>query len=275
MILVLLNKFCESQDSILGLTICKTLAKEGHKMYVTTTSTGEELENERSKANAISNESGSILLFEPERENEEEPNKEWITTIQHKKHFSYLQLYDDVRIIIGTWPETAQTAVELKEELKNSRLILASSRIMDSAESLKQLICKADEFWSVGPDVYNHYKNVFENINPGLCDKHKEITLELYAPEEEKSSTCQNNNLPQQRLLVVPVLDESIECGSANEEEEEDKGNEKIMAEVADKVRRLQNSSNAIEDGFSPVLGLSVNQFQCYAGYDVISNFVL
>ena len=42
MTLVLSHRFDESQDSILGLTLCKKLAEQGGIVYVTTTSSGKE-----------------------------------------------------------------------------------------------------------------------------------------------------------------------------------------------------------------------------------------
>ena len=210
MTLLLSSKFCESQDSILGLTICKTLARQGHIMYVTTTSTGAELQNEFGNADKISceTERGSILLFQPEHEKKEEPNPEWITTSLHRKYFNYLRDLDDIRLIVGIIPETAQTAAELKEELKKPKLVLVSSRIMESAEmeTLSQFIRKVDEFWSIGPNVHSYFKIILENFNPALGNKHKEILLEpckRNTPGEDKPSDLQNNNLTQKNFLVV------------------------------------------------------------------------
>ena len=197
MILVLSTKFCESQGSFLTLTICKTLAQQGHSMYVTTISTGEELENDFRNAHNIYSKTkrGSVLLLKPEIDKAEDPNPEWITTIQHKKYFAYLQELDDVYLIVGLLPETAQTAVELQKTL-SCRLILVSSRKGDIDSERMQLMEKADEFWCVGPDVYSHYKQIFENGCPSLCDKQNEILLEPYTKliaGKEKMSSIQNN----------------------------------------------------------------------------------
>ena len=44
MILVLLTRFSESEDSIFGYKLCQVLAEQGHELYVTSVSTGKALE---------------------------------------------------------------------------------------------------------------------------------------------------------------------------------------------------------------------------------------
>ena len=51
--LVLLTRFDESPESILGFRMCLKLAKEGHHVYVTTTSAGPQLDVETQKAKQL------------------------------------------------------------------------------------------------------------------------------------------------------------------------------------------------------------------------------
>ena len=86
MILVLLSHFSESS---LGYTICKALTEQGHHLYATTTSTGDELLSELGNVEKLTHDSeGSVTLFQPEH-NSGEPNVHWIST-SPKKYFSYL-----------------------------------------------------------------------------------------------------------------------------------------------------------------------------------------
>ena len=91
MILVLLYKFSESGESLLGYQLCLKLVKEGHHLYVTTTSTkGGWLKKEIEDAKRITETSkGSITLLEPKCRESEESSPEWITNM-HKHYFGYL-----------------------------------------------------------------------------------------------------------------------------------------------------------------------------------------
>ena len=53
MILVLLYKFDESQESLLGFQLCRRLVQDGHDLLVTTTSTANWLEEEKQRAKQL------------------------------------------------------------------------------------------------------------------------------------------------------------------------------------------------------------------------------
>ena len=60
MILVLLYRFCESQNS-------QTLLEKGYDLYATTTAQGEQLKNERKTAEQLNTKGkGRLTLVEPE-----------------------------------------------------------------------------------------------------------------------------------------------------------------------------------------------------------------
>ena len=87
MILVLLYRFNESEDSILGYRLCKKLVQEGHKLLVTTTANKEEVKLEEETARELSEKyKGSITLLEPNYEEMEEPSPKWIAQL-HKNIF--------------------------------------------------------------------------------------------------------------------------------------------------------------------------------------------
>ena len=54
MILVLLYRFSESLDSIIGYNFCKFLVQKGYDLLVTSTATGTDLENEKKVAKRLS-----------------------------------------------------------------------------------------------------------------------------------------------------------------------------------------------------------------------------
>ena len=69
MILVLLYRFNESEDSILGYRLCNKLVREGHDLLVTTTSKKEEIKREEESARDLSEKyKGSITLLKPKCE---------------------------------------------------------------------------------------------------------------------------------------------------------------------------------------------------------------
>ena len=116
-VLVLLYNFSESPDSLLGYQLCCRLVKEGHRLYVTTTSVSEWLKSEIQRAEQLTMDSdGSITLLTPQCRDDEEPSPEWIAN-SPKQYFGYLSEYKEIDLIIGTLPGTTQTAIELKETL--------------------------------------------------------------------------------------------------------------------------------------------------------------
>ena len=164
MILVLLYRFSESQDSIIGYRLCEILAQEGHHLLVTSTSNVEERDAERKAAHRMTQSyKGSVELIEPESEELEKPSPEWIAKL-HKTYFGQMAELQNVQMIIGTLPGTSKTAVELKKIL-NCRLILLATTKVPADEKLKKEVRKftsyADEVWSMGSDIYSHYDEIF------------------------------------------------------------------------------------------------------------------
>ena len=181
MILVLLYKFEESQESLLGFQLCRRLVQEGHDLLVTTTSTEECLKNEVQRAKELSESTpGSITLVPPEYLELEEPSIDWIANTS--RHY-FGQLYDnsDVDTIIGMLPGTTQTAVYLKEELKCKLVLLGITKIQSEDQSMENEFIlaanRADEIWSVGPDTYHHYQAILDEKGVQSCVSHKEILL--------------------------------------------------------------------------------------------------
>ena len=202
MILVLLYRFIESQESLLGYQLCKKLVKEGHHLYVTTTSRkGGWLTKEIQNAKRITEKSeGSITLLEPKYDEGQNPSKEWIETL-HKDYFGSLSELQYIDFIIGTLPGTFKTSAYLKEVLKCKLIYLTTMKTADGQEELeKEIVCftkEADEIWSVGSDMYNHYQNVFQDTDTTVTVKHKKLLLKpstksthywKHKTEREKSS---------------------------------------------------------------------------------------
>ena len=140
--------------------------KGGHHIYVTTTSTGDWLKAEIQKAEQLSEDSeGSMTLLTPKCTDYEQPSPEWIVNF-YKQYFGFLSEHREIKVIIGTLPGTAQTGIELKENL-NCRLILLPTikiggGIGEITQEVTSLAQRADEVWSVGPDIYTHYRNMFQ-----------------------------------------------------------------------------------------------------------------
>ena len=202
MILVLLYRFCESQNSIVGFRLCEKLAQNGHEVLVTSTSNREERLNEVQVAKQLTEKyTGSIKVIEPESEELEEPSPEWIAKL-HRTYFPQLQDRKDVRTVIGTLPGTSQTALALQEKLKCCLVLLATTKMTRNEESLKKEICRvashADEVWSVGNDIFCHYDEIFRENDDDVGDKilHQEISLRPEVIEEwSRGTTVESNNL--------------------------------------------------------------------------------
>ena len=166
MTLVLLSRFDDSDESIVGYTLCRTLAEEGFQLYVTTTATGEDLGRELNKAEKISTESnGSITLLQPQCT--ESSDATWIVK-QHTQCFPYLQKLRDVQTVIGLIPGTEQTALELKEALTYSLKLLAFTEIEERGkeqEILRILLEEADEIWTLGSHIHSYYQHLLQRFN--------------------------------------------------------------------------------------------------------------
>ena len=169
MILVLLYRFCESQDSLIGYRLCQQLGEDGYDLLVTTTAKGENLENEQKAAKQMSEKwKGKVTLAEPQHEEFDQPSPEWIAKL-HKAYFSYLSRLKDTDTIIGTLPGTTTTGVDLKRALGCKLVLLAATKIGGTQEDIKAeintLVPEADEIWSVGSDICDHYHNIFHEAS--------------------------------------------------------------------------------------------------------------
>ena len=176
MILVLLYRFSESPDSLVGYKLCQVLAKQGEKLLVTTTTPrGPLLECEVQKAQELTKElRGSIGILLPQYSHEQ-PSLEWIAT-DYKKYFWYLSTLPNIDMIIGTLPGTTQTAVELKLALGCRLVLLTTVKIhVDKKDRLKQLVREAEEIWSFGIDTVEHYKATLPENEGFPLTKHREI----------------------------------------------------------------------------------------------------
>ena len=100
----------------------------------------------------------------------------------HKHYFGYLSELQNIDTIVGTLPGTMQTAVELKAMLNCRLVLLATTKIAEDQEEMKEeikvLAKAADEIWSVGSDMFSHYQDIFQEVDTTSNDKHKEILLQ-------------------------------------------------------------------------------------------------
>ena len=195
MILVLLNKFSESPDSLLGYQLCLQLVKQGHRLYVTTTSTAKWLKSEIAKAEELTdNNRGSITVLAAQCNDSDQSSPEWITNL-HRHYFPDLSKLKDVESIVGLLPGTTQAALELRKDLNCKLVLLATTKVRDHEEDLKEQLSQAmrdaDEIWSVGPDLHSHYEKIRKTLNI----KHRNVL-----PMPFTSSKCywqQSDSKPQ------------------------------------------------------------------------------
>ena len=181
MILLLLSRFRECKDSLTGYQVCQKLAQDGHDLCVTSTSAkGGDLESEiKDAARMRSKYPGSVRILQPECEEYDEPNPEWIEK-HYRTYFRYLEELENVEVIISTLPGTTRTAVELKTVLKCNLILLATTKIgTDQGEfkvELNGMAKHANVIWSVGPDLFAHFQDIFkESGDLELISKHKQI----------------------------------------------------------------------------------------------------
>ena len=165
MILVLLYKFSESQDSIIGYKLCEKLVEEGFDLLVTSTSRNEERQAETVAARRMTEKlAGSVRIIEVEPDILDAPTPEGIFNL-HRTHFSRPAIPEAIEAVIGTLPGTAQTAVEVKKMYNFLLVLVAVTKVSTTKESLKaeviKLVSFADEVWSVGSDIYSHYEGMF------------------------------------------------------------------------------------------------------------------
>ena len=200
MILVLLTRFCDSEESIAGYKLCQVLVKQGHELYVTTISTGEAIEAEIRNAEEISMKGkGNVTLLHPNYAKHELPNPEWIV-MHYQKYFSYLSKMNDVEVIIGLLPGTEETATELKALLECRLILLSCTKMEISVDDLNathKLTEFVDEIWSIGSDIQSHNETIFQNV------KHKEIML-------QPTTSSLNDSVETNDLNFVSVWKSSL-----------------------------------------------------------------
>ena len=148
--LVLLSSFNNSEESLVGFTLCRKLAEEGSQLYVTTTSTGDILQREIEKIDENNSKSkGDITLLQPECEENEIPDAEWIIKY-HRKYFPFLQELTDIQTVIGLISKTEEAAIELKGILKCKLSLLAFTKIQANEKYFHRLFDQADQTWALG-----------------------------------------------------------------------------------------------------------------------------
>ena len=185
MILVLLTRFSDSRESIVGFSLCQKLAEQGYNLYVTTTSTGEVLQREIQKAADISTRAkGSVTLVQPQSNENKEPKAEWIVT-HHEKYFGFLSEPNDIQAVIGLLPGTEEAAVELKEALDCKLVLLACTEISQEVykskyNDLDRVAQIADEIWIFGSDIFRVYNSFFKKSDKSLCEKLKQLSLQPF-----------------------------------------------------------------------------------------------
>ena len=186
MILVLLSRFSEFGQFNFGYTLCKTLAEHGYHLYVTTTSTGEELRNEINNAAKLTFDSkGSITLFEPEYGSDKQPTTAWISA-SYEKYFGFLSELDDVDVVVGVQPETVITTQKLKENLNCDIVIVRHvTDKLDEATYLTSTVKK--------PDV-----NALFDLNPK-----NHTSLQLFVQEIDAILQCKRRIVQEETFNVA------------------------------------------------------------------------
>ena len=213
MILVLLHKFSESQDSIIGYKLCEKLAEEGFDLLVTSTTKNVEQQAEVKAANCMTETlTGSVRITEVEPEVLETPTPERIYNLQ-RSHFSRPTDANAIEAIIGALPGTAQCAIELKNMMYCRVILLAQMKISTTKENFKaevrRLASCADEIWSMGSNVYGHYEEIFREDKKGKRKKMKNITHKEMMVPPEISNTLEifSKKFRKDRHVLVSVWD--------------------------------------------------------------------
>ena len=125
MILVLLYRFSESEDSILGYHFCQKLLQEGHELVVTTTTPKNQgLQEEIEAAKKMKEKwDKSVTLIQPDYEEFEHPDSGWIDK-HYKTYFGHLSKLKNIDAIVGLLPGTTKTAIDLQKVLKSKKVTL-------------------------------------------------------------------------------------------------------------------------------------------------------
>ena len=180
MILVLLYKFSESQDSIIGYKLCEKLVEEGYDLLVTSVAKDKEKEAEIEAARRMTETlTGSVRIIEVEQELLDAPTPESFSNLQRTYYPEHLDP-SAIEMILGTLPGTAQVAIELKNMFCCRLVLLAETKISTTKENLRaevrRLASCSDEVWSMGSDIYRHYEELFREHKKRKLKKRKEIT---------------------------------------------------------------------------------------------------
>ena len=180
MILVLLYSFSESEDSILGYRFCQKLLQEGHDLVVTTTTPKNQgLQEEIEAAKKMKGKGGkSVTLIQPDYEEFEHPNPEWIDK-HYKTYFWHLSKLKNIDAIVGLLPGTTKTATDLQKVLKSKKVsLLTTSKIDKDQSDLRAEICSLSQYeiLSVGPDLKTHFDVILDECVKSP-KKHKQIFL--------------------------------------------------------------------------------------------------
>ena len=177
MILILLQRFCEKHESVPGYHLCRKLVADGNNLYVTTTSSGEELKSEMRDAQEITEQArgkgGIILLALQGGDSSEHSGR--IPSL-NKRHFDYLFTSANTETIIGLLPGTAEFAAELKNTL-NSKLVLFATECKTPDQVQRVILPQSDEVWCLGPKAHIHYKRLCQGISSDCAQRCKEILL--------------------------------------------------------------------------------------------------
>ena len=113
-------------------------------------------------------------------------------------------------------PGTSQTAVELKEvyalrNLKCKLFLLGTTKIQSKDKKLEDefvsLAEKADEIWSVGPDIYVHYQAILQELGSQPHDNHGEILLQ---PQIKNLPNLEEETSEKPRRKIVSMWNKPI-----------------------------------------------------------------
>ena len=187
-VLVLLYGYNESEQCILGFKFCEELLRRGHHLLVTTTTPRNQLWWEEGLTKH-SEYKGMVTLVQPQHEEDEKPQPEWIGKY-HRTYFPRLSTRKDVKCIVGMLPGTTNTGIDLKKDLNCKLVLLATSKLHFDQYNFHVEIDKlnsANEIWSIGCDMFNHYEATFKGAGGTAWSKHKMFFLKPDTPERTKT----------------------------------------------------------------------------------------
>ena len=183
MILILLNKFKDSPDSLTGFQLCKTLVQKGYDLMVVTDAEENEAEEERETAKAMTEVSpGSIKVL-------------------RNDHFSKL---DNVDTIIGMAPSMINSAIKFKANFNCRLILVAFAKILPDNEIFEWAKKHVNELWSVGPDIFDYHQQILNRKQIDI--EHKSALL---LPDVNVASSLKN--LKQNTMKVVSLWHEGVQ----------------------------------------------------------------